>query len=276
MALASIDDLVAGMAGGALRVPINKPSLASALAGLEMSLWRATGYPAQGAIPTAAAICTDALAGSFPLAARSGGQERAIAFVETMNTLAANALLIEDRLGHMGGLAGNVTTAQTVNLDLDTTSDNIPARIGAADYSEVEWYLEWYSATGSTVTTPTVAVTYHDDTTGTENIWGLAGATALPASVAASRRYRIMATKGIKSVQSVTLSASTGIVGNFGVTAVHRLATVRSFIANTLEQYDWTRLALPLVQDSACMTFGMLCATTSTGAVTGGLTQAVN
>ena len=49
-------------------------------------------------------------------------------------------------------------SAQTVNLDLNANldSDNINARKGDANFSDVQWWMEWYTDTGSTAVTATV------------------------------------------------------------------------------------------------------------------------
>jgi hypothetical protein len=258
-------------------LPLQKASLSSQVAATEASLWRATGFPAQGAIPTAAAVCSNSLLGALPLSTRTGAQQRGIVQLAVQMAAIGHTLIGEDRLAHMGGLSGIVTTAQTVNVDVSGATNNLPERIGAADFSNVEWYLEWYIATGATVSTPTAQVTYHDNTTGSVNIW-VNGATALPASVGASRRYKISPTNGkfIKSIQTVTLSASTGTAGNFGVTAVRRLAHHECTVASALQIRDWSMLALPIVADNACVTFGQMCITTTTGATTGTISQGVN
>ena len=278
MAFASLDDLLAGMASGGYSVPVSRASLATQVVGHETSLWRGTGFPAQGAIPGAAAICSDATVGAFPLAARGGAQERIVSGLSLQGGSAGNTFLLEDRLGHMGGLSGTVTTAQTVDLDIHTNIgvSNLAARVGNANYSEIEWYLEWYTATGATIATPTATVTFNDGSTGTVNAWVL-GATALPASVAASRRYKLAPTNGlfIRSVQTVTLSVSTGTAGSFGVTAVRRLCAFDATSANVLQTRDWADLAAPKVADNACLTLAQICNATSTGALAGTLRQAV-
>ena len=97
------------------------------------------------------------------------------------------------------------------------------------------------------------------------------------ASVAASRRYKLTPTNGkyIRSVESVTLSATTGTAGSFGVTAVRRLCEMETLVANALQVRDWSTLTAPKVVDSACLTFGQMCNATSTGAFQGTLKQAV-
>jgi hypothetical protein len=255
-----------------------RSTLASAVAGSEMSLWRSVGFPAQGAIPGAAAICTDATAGAFPLAARSGAQRRLLVQSNVQNSIANQSLLHEDRLGHMGGLSGIVITAQTVNLSIHANIgvSNIAQRIGAADYSEVSWYLEWYTATGATIATATAQVTFNDATTGSVNVWVL-GATALPASVAASRRYLLAPTNGkyIRSVETVTLSISTGTAGNFGVTAVRKVFPHLVTVANALQPATPVLGFEPELFDNACLTAGVASSTTTSGVISGSIVQAV-
>jgi hypothetical protein len=279
MAFASLDSLIAGMASGAYRLPLTRASIANSLAGLETSLWRGSGFPAQGGIPAAAAICNNTLAGALPLAPRSGGQERIVSQLAIQGAAVGNTIFVEDRLGHCGGLVGNVITPQTVNLDIhgNIATNNLAERVGAADYSEIEWYLEWYGDTGATVSTPTAQVTFHDGTTDSVNIWGAAGATALPATVRASRRYKLAPTNGkfIRSVQTVTLGTSTGAAGNFGVTAVRRLCQHEATLANALQIRDWSFLTAPKIADQACVALSQMCITTTTGALTGSINQAV-
>lgn len=257
-------------------LPLQRASLAGSVLSHEMSHWRTTGFPAQGTIPTAAAICSGSLVGAFPLASRSGNQKRLLLGVGVMVAAANHVVLFEDRLGHMAGLNGTLTTAQSVGLNLHTSlaTSNLAQRIGKSDYSEIDWYLEWYLATGATISTPTAQVTFHDGTTGSVNIW-VAGASALPASVAASRRYRISPTNGkfIRSVESVTLSASTATAGNFGVTAVRRLYAQDNPFASVLQYREIIKP--PEIFDNACLTTGQIAITTATGVISGTIVQAI-
>lgn len=269
MAFAGVDDIATGLLAAA-EISHNKSGFASQVGGLPTSLWRGTGFPTQGAIPGAAAVCNSALAGCFPLPARAGAQERILGYIETQFAT-QNSFLVCDRLAHMGGLSGIVTTAQTVNVDVSGTTDNMAARRGASDYSNVRWFLEWYTATGATAVNATCAVTYSDNSTG--NI-----VVALTASVAAARLIEIVSTNGlgIKSVQSVTLSATTGTAGSFGVTAMRVLAAPPTAPVGLAATYDWAALGAQKIEDSACL-FPCLIpvGSTSTGTTVGRLKIAV-
>lgn len=254
-----------------------RASIGTTVAGVEASFWRGTGLPLQGAIPAAAAACSASTTGAMPLALRSGSEVRRLVHFSISAATANQVIYLQDRLGHMGGLSGTVTTAQTVNLNLSSLGNNVSVRKGSSDYQDVTWYLEWYTATGSTAATPTVNVTYADDTTGNCNIWNR-GTTALPASVAAARRYMIISAtgKGIKAVNTVTLSATTGTAGSFGVTAVRNIATLVSAVAYRTEQLKWDKSNAPVIHDDSCLTLGILTTATSTGLVTGKVQQDVS
>ena len=258
-----------------LTLPINKPSLGGMIAGQYGAFWRTTGLPAQGAIPTAAAICTGTTVGAMPLPARLAGQKRILTGFNVAYGTQATSGLVEDRLAHMGGLSGVVTTALGINLDVSLLTDNLPERIGSADYSEVFWFMEWYTATGATVATPSFAVTHGDGTTGLASIFN-AGSAALPASVAASRRYAIVAASGkpIKSIQSVTMP-TTGTAGNFGVTASRVLSGSVGVVGNRIEPVKYDAKTAPIIADNACLSLAALCITTSSGTLLGSLSMAI-
>lgn len=261
----AIDQIAAGLASGADRFVIDKASIATQIAGGFSSLWRATGVPGQGAIPGAAAVCTKALTGAIGFTNQTAPVTTYIAWAYITCANSGQALEIHDRLAHMGGLSGTVTTAQTVNVDASNAGISADRR-GDTNYSDVQWFLEWYTATGSTGVNATCAVTYDDNSTG--NI-----VVAVPASTAASRMLQIIpavAGRFIKSIQSVTLSATTGTAGSFGVTATRQRTILRTDVANKGQEFTWAQLGLPEVPNDSCLFPVMVCITTSTGIVRGG------
>jgi len=84
---------------------------------------------------------------------------------------------------HMGGLSGTLTTPQTVGIDLSANlaASNLAARLGAANYSNVIWWLEWFTDTGATGVNCTVNVTYNDAVSANLTVL------ALPATTRAKR-----------------------------------------------------------------------------------------
>lgn len=272
MSISTRDQLIDALGNKSSRFVIDKASIASQAAGTFVSLWRATGQPGQGAIPATAAVCDNTLTGAIGFTQQVAPATSYGAWANAVCSNSAATLEIHDRLMHMGGLNGTLTTAQTVNLDVNANlaSGNIDKRKGDSNFSDIQWWLEWYTATGSTAVTATVSVTYNDGTSGT-----------LSAALAATRPASFMlplnglipaaaAGKYIRDVDSVQLSATTGAAGSFGVTATRPRMTMPLLLANKMEIFDWAALGLPEVANSSCLFPIVLTSTTSTGTVRGG------
>ena len=271
MTITTRDQLIDGLGNNSSRIVIDKASISSVAAGNYVSMWRANGQPGQGAIPAAAAVCNNALTGAIGFSQQTAPATSYGAYLEAVFSNSAMVLEIHDRLMHMGGLNGTLTTAQTVGMDLNgITADNMVARIGDSNYSDVQWWLEWYTATGSTAVTATVAVTYNDGTTGTLTV---SLAATRPASQMIPLNGLIPAAaagKFIRGVTSVTLSATTGTAGSFGVTATRIRMSQSCPLANFKSSSNWADLGLPEIKNSACLFPIALTSTTSTGTVRGG------
>jgi hypothetical protein len=257
------DKIVAAMSGSMGRHDILENSLANTAAGQLFATWKA--FPLAGGTPSTPAVCTDDTVGalialpSWNPATVDGHILQAWFCSDNVGTH-----LIYDRLAHMGGLSGTVTTAQTVNLTIST-----PAADGrcAADGTLVEWYVEIYTALGSTGVNCTVTYVDHADQTQTAVV------IALGATPRASRIYRIIPVgKAIKSVTSLTLSATTGTAGNFGVTARKCLAALPQPQASVAAFGEWWQIGMPKLYPSTCLEHVKLCSTTSSGVCYGGLT----
>ena len=266
------DQLIDALANNSSRIVIDKASIANAAAGQYHSLWRATGQPGQGAIPAAAANCNQSTTGCLTFNQQTAPATSYLAYLEAASSNSAMTLEVHDRLRHMGGLNGTLTTAQTVGLDFNgVTADNMAERIGDANYSDIQWWLEWYADTGPTVTTAGVAVTYSDGTTG--NLTGVSLAATRRASFMQSLNGLIPAAaagKFIRAVNTVTLSATTGAAGNFGVTATRLRGTLFMPIANAKFSADWASLPINTIPNSACPFIVVMPGTTNTGTLRGG------
>ncbi len=273
MAITTRDQLIDAMGNNSSRLVIDKATVANASTGLPFSLWRATGQPGQGAIPTTAAVCVNTLTGAMNFTQQTAPATSYGAWASMACGNSAVPVEIHDRLMHMGGLVGNVNTAQTVNLDLNANlaTANLDARKGDANFSDVQWWLEWYTDTGSTAVTATVAVTYNDGTSG--NLSGISlAATRRAAFLVSLNQYVPTAAAGkfIRDVDSVTLSVSTGTAGNFGVTATRPRFVLPTAVANKAEVFDWAALGLPEIHNSSCLALIVYASTTTTGTVRGG------
>ena len=272
MTITTRDQLIDALGNNSSRLVIDKASISNAAAGQFHSLWRATGQPGQAAIPAAAAVCNNALTGALNFAQQTSPATTYGTWANAMCSNNATTLEIHDRLMHMGGLSGTSTGSQTVNLDLNANlgSNNLNARKGDANFSDVQWWMEWYTDTGGTAVTATVGVTYNDGTTGT-----------LSVALAATRRASLMiplngfipaaaAGKYIRDIDTVQLSATTGSAGSFGFTATRPRMTMPLSLANKMETFDWAALGLPEIFNSSCLMILQVASTTTTGTVRGG------
>jgi len=272
MAITTLDGLVNALGNNSSRFIIDKASLSNAVAGAYYSLWRATGQPGQGAIPAAVANCNNTFTGAMNFTQQTAPATSYGGWANAVCSNNAVTIEVHDRLRHMGGLNGTLLTAQTVNLDFDgITADNMVERIGDSNYSDIQWWLEWYTDTGATASNATIAVTYNDGTTGNLTTVAVGG------TVRAGRMIPLnilipaaAAGKFIRAVNTVTLSASTATAGSFGVTASRPRLTMPLNIANKMEIFDWAALNFPEIRNASCLWPIELCSTTTTGTVRGG------
>lgn len=272
MTISTRDQLIDALANNSSRFVIDKASIANAVAGTYYSLWRATGQPGQGAIPTTAAIVTSATTGAISFTNQTAPATSYLGWAAINCSNAAVTVEIHDRIAAMGGLVGNVTTSQTVNLDLSSGGLNpAAARLGDSNFSDIQWWMEWYTDTGATASNATINVTYNDGTSGDLTVVAVGG------TLRASRMINLnglipaaAAGKFIRDINTVILSASTGTAGNFGFTATRMRTVLPLFVANKGETYDWAGLGISEVPNDACLQLIQLCSTTTTGTVRGG------
>jgi hypothetical protein len=178
---------------------------------------------------------------------------------------ATGVYFIVDRLSHQGGLGAVTTSTQTTNLPtaaLTRYTDGVGVMIG----------LTIYTTIGGTASTITASYTNQAGvsgrTTAVQAIGGTGNNTAprmifLPLAAGDT---------GVRSVESVTLAASTGTAGNFGVTLFKILGAVcvdniqalswndiitGGFIGGIPELSDTTHLSLMGIFNSASSTGGM-------------------
>lgn len=272
MTITTRDGIISALGNNASSFILDKSSISNTAAGQFTSLWRATGQPGQGAIPTAAAVCDHTLTGSMGFTQQTAPATSYGGWANVACSNSATTIEVHDRLMHMGGLSGTVTTAQTVNVNLDANlgTSNLAARLGDANYSGVQWWLEWYTDTGSTAVNATCTAVYSNATTATITV-----------SLAATRRAGFMlplnrlvpaAQSGlfIRAITQVQLSATTGTAGNFGVTATRPRLTMPVPLANKSEIFNLYDLGFPEIYNSSCLFPIQLSSSTITGTVRGG------
>lgn len=261
MALDTINKVVSGLSSGTI-LPIYKASIANQGAGYFTSLWRATGFPAQGAIPAGAATCDDTFTGTWPL-----GDSSTLDYYVLKASFAGNIIatwMLYDRLAHMGGLSGATTGDQTVNVSLATAAGQSRCAVNGSD---VEWFAEMYTDIGTAAQTVTVTYTDAADQSATTTI-SIGGTSPLNR---ASRCIQIIPNAGtsIKSVTKINFGTTTGTAGSWGITARKKLFSVGQLLANIAPPADFAAIGAPKIADTSCLEICNLCSTTSTGILQG-------
>lgn len=270
MTITTRDQLINALANNSSRIVLDKASLANQVAGRMCSMWRATGQPAQGAIPTTAAACDNTLLGAVQFTQQTAPAESYIAQMAMLPSNSAMSWEIHDRLAHRGGLVLNVTTLQSVDLDLDLLGIS-PDRIGDPSFGDVQTWLEVYADGGATASNATINVTFDDNTDANVNVQAVGG------TIRAGHCFSVDALrtgaqqgKNIKRINTVQLSASTGTAGNFGFTFTRPRAYMPTFLANMSAVFDWAQLGLPAVPNGSCLQLMVVPSTTSSGTLRGG------
>ena len=273
MTITTLDGIVTALGNNTSRVVIDKASISNAVANTQYSLWRATGQPGQGAIPTTAALCTKVLTGAIQFTNQTPPATSYFAWAAMQCSNAAVAHDLQDRIAHMGGLVFNVTTPQSVGLDLDTAGLNPDAaRLGDANFSDVMWWLEVYTDGGATASNATINVTFNDGTSKDLSVVAVGGTLRAGRTINLNGLIQAAdAGKYIRDINTVTLSASTGTAGNFGFTATRSRATLPLFVANKPEVYDWAALGFSEIVNDSCLFFIQSAPSSSTGTVRGNL-----
>lgn len=215
MALADFAAYKAAVAAPTWTVMMEKPNV-GATAPYEaplFSAWRVSSQtPQQGALPTSSVALDNTTTGALTIPGSAGRLVVTSAMVSGRGTstispdLFVGGLLI-DRLVHSGGLDGTSVSAQTTNLPTATLTrytDGVGVMIG----------IQIWSSLGSNDVTVSVSYTNSSNT---------AGRTGTLAFIGTPSTYTFYFVNlqagdvGVKSVESVTLSGSTGSAGNFGV-----------------------------------------------------------
>lgn len=160
------------------------------------------------------------------------------------------------------GFSSIVTTAQTV-----TGFSGMPTRNPTGEGCEI--WIGCSSATGATASNVTVQYTNSANVSGRNTV-----STAHITSMPANRIYQLplqSGDTGVKSIQSITFSASTGTAGNIWVLIVDRYASISSAVPNISVVSDAISLGMPAIFDESCILFVHQGTTTSSGVIMGNL-----
>jgi hypothetical protein len=268
MPITTENGLIAALVNGQ-KYQVKKVSATAEGAGTWHSLWALAGFPPAGATPPAFTagsgyVPTRTTLGAIPFANPTND-----AYLGKLAITGATqgTLIVYDRLWACSGF--NTTT--TPGAQLVTTPGALPAGRDPNAGADVEPWFEVYGAPGATTATWTITGTDSDGNLG--RTWTYTHP-ANAESVGQMMPPVLGGTaggRGIRVVDSLTCSASSGTAGNLGITLVRRLAEIPITIANVGSVLDAIALGLPDVYDDACLAMMVQCSTTNTGYIAGSL-----
>ena len=245
---------------------VYKASQAAEGAGTWHSLWKAAGIPAAGATPPAFGsgsgyVPTRATTGALGQANPTGNR-----YLANVNVSCSTigSLIIYDRLWTCSGFGTVVTTAQNV-----VTGGTLPAGRTPNGASDVELWLEVYTAPGATGATWTITA---PDGGGTSRAYTYAH----PANAESVGQMMPVvppaaAAAGVGIPTSFQASVSSGTAGDIGITLMRRLAVIPFALANIGTALDALALGLPEVYDDACLALMVQCSYAATGVYLGSI-----
>jgi len=260
MAIATYSAFNTAIANPVIVAPVNITTIAT-VAGRVYDLW--VPQVPVGVAPTTAVVPTRATAGALPMENSSSTLGIIAARFSSMNP---GVYLICDRLSHQGGLSGTVATAQTTNLPTAALT-RYTSGVG------VMAMLTIYTQIGSSGATVSVSYTDTTPTAGNASPSIVIGGTGFREANRGLILPLASGDVGITSVESVTISISTGTVGNLGVTLFKPLFAVLVDQVNTVAVCDFVTGScgggIPEVVDNACLF--VMCMSGSTNAMASGV-----
>ena len=230
------------------------------------SLWLYEGFHPHGSIPTNAAIPTRDTPGALPFKPPGAGREKFLMSVGITPTVAGTFTLY-DRLFHIGGLNGNITSDQTVQGATPS-----PALTRYTDGDGVFGFAEIYANVGSTARTLTITYTNSAGVTGRTASISFGGA----GSNGVSRLFRFPLAQGdtgVRAIEKTNLNAGTGTAGNFGIALGRQIAQMATPVGGLLAGRDFPigMPGIPAVHSDACLAWMFSAVTTTAPEFTGQL-----
>lgn len=220
------------------------------LFGRPQSGW--TQQTVAGAVPTTAQACGRSTIGAIcvPAQATSRLVEIVLGCTSTGTGQSRLSGVMVDRLSHQGGLVGNSALTQTTNLPTATLTrytDGVGVWIA----------LEIYTTVGATEVTATVSYTNQAGTAGRTGLCRFGGTGTYQTATQMVIVQLQAGDTGARSVESVTLSATTGGAGSFGVTLFRPLSWF-STLPGVAATSVWVTsfggcMALPPIEPDACL-----------------------
>lgn len=262
-ALTDLSDLINRQSGGNNGNPDNLffykvPRVGGATAvsptNRDHSLWQYEGMPSGGAIPTIAQIPDRTIIGAMPFTAPIASQEKFLISAGITSTV-AGIYVLYDRLFHIGGLSATVTTDQQIQ------SPSLTRNTGGI--GNIAFY-EIYSQIGTTSATLTMTYTNQAGVPGKVSTINIGG-TGFREATRIQRIPLALGDTGIRAIEKIALSTSTGTAGNFGITLIQSISWQSVSTPGAMGWRDYTTglPSMPSIHPNACLSY-IFRATTAT------------
>jgi hypothetical protein len=271
-ALSDLSDIINRVTGGSSGAPENLffykdarvtgGAAAGTVIGRMTSLWQFAGQPTHGPVPGVAAALTNTSDGGLKQVNPVSGKQKWLLGVNA-SAMTMGTLFLYDRLLHSGGLSATVITAQTVGGTLTRNTGGAGNQI----------WLEIYNQIGSTGTTVRASYTNQNGVAGQLTEATTFGGTGFREGQRLIQLPLAVGDTGVQSVQSVTVLATTGTAGNFGVNIMRPITSAQLSVVGCGSVRDLIA-GLPgiiEIDSNACLTFGWLAASTIAPQVFGSL-----
>lgn len=266
-AFADLGELVNRMTGGNSGNPQNLfwhkesrvagAAAAAPIIGQNISLWEYEGSPSHGAVPpSSVAIPTNATQGSWKQVDAGGGRQLWIPAIGG-DSSQAGTFVLYDRLLHISGLSGTVTTAQTVGGALTRNTGGVGNFIAAEIYTQI----------GVTGTTITASYTNQAAASGQTSAAVAFGNTNKREAQRMIEFSLAAGDTGVQAVASVTVLATTGTAGNFGIVVGRKLASFVVSSAAITDVRSFLNGPMMLADAGACLSWYWVPTTANAGAL---------
>lgn len=234
------------------KTPVNP---GNAGAGFTISYWYQTaGFPSAGLAPSGTATAlSNASTGAIAFMQQTSPRTSYLGDLNASCPLAGHTVEIHDRLIQITSTAQ--TTTQTVTgfaLNSFLSTNNIGTRIGDANYSDVQWWVENPLAGVNTTITLTINVTYNDGTTGNLTLAGYLNFRQARMFALNSLIPAADSGKFIRAINNVTSSATIS-PNNIAFVATRYRASLYLEVANQIYNSGWTELGMPEIYNQSCL-----------------------
>lgn len=276
-AIADLSDVINRLTGGGNGTPeffsfekdprVGSISAQTNVIGQYHSLWLYNGAPGGAtAIPSAAANPTNATDGALKQTNPGGGRQKWLLGGQCVARLQSASVpgvaILYDRLLHSGGLSGTNTAAQAVTGSL-TRYNSVAESVGN------QIFIEIYTQIGATPTTAVVNYTNQLGNAATSPEFAIGG-TGLNEAQRLIHVPLAAGDTGVQGITSVDLVASTGTIGNFGVTVARkRMEFVIQTAGGGVMQNRLTYPGPVEIKTDACLAWMWIASATIAPALTG-------